>query len=113
METNITISNNGRIDGVTHIWTDNHYQGFTGAVAVVVTDSAGNHLYVTAPQSYGINCRFCPGTHDRTQQWSDSVPSDMLGQVGGYIIFHSTNPRDRWQDWLKDAGEINKDLKQF
>jgi hypothetical protein len=111
METSITISNNGRVDGATRIWTDKQLQGFTGAVAVVITDSAGNVLYVTAPQSYGVDCRRCPGPSDRTQQWSDAVPSNVLSRVGGYAIVHTTNPRDRWRDWLGTAREAATEVR--
>jgi hypothetical protein len=111
METSITISNNGRIDGVTHIWTANNWSGFTGAVAVVITDSAGNVLHVTPQQSYGVDCVRCPGPDDRTQQWSDTVPSNVLNQVGGYAIVHTTNPRNRWRDWLATAREAATEIR--
>jgi hypothetical protein len=113
METSITISNNGRIDGVTRIWTAKKWSGFTGAVAVVVTDSAGNILYVTEPHSYGVDCKRCPGPSDRTQQWTDSVPSNILNQVKGYAIVHSTNPRNRWREWLRDANEAAQSIQQI
>jgi hypothetical protein len=112
METSITISNNGRIDGVTRIWTAKQWSGFTGAVAVVITDSAGNTLYVTEPRNYGVDCKRCPGPSDRTQQWADTVPSNVLNQVGGYSIVHTTNPRIRWGDWLRDAKEAAKEVKK-
>jgi hypothetical protein len=111
METSITISNNGRIDGVTRTWTANKWKGFTGAVAVVITDSAGNVLHVTPPQSYGVDCRRCPNSSDRTQQWSNTVPSNVLNQVGGYAIVHTTNPRNRWRDWLATAKEAATEIK--
>jgi hypothetical protein len=105
MKTDITISNNGRVDGVTRIWTAKQLQGFTGAAAVVLTDADGNVLYVTEPHSYGVNCKRCPGPSDRTQQWTDAVPSNIISQVKNYSIIHTTNPRDRWREWLRDAKE--------
>jgi hypothetical protein len=113
METSITISSNGRIDGVTRIWTAKQWSGFTGAVAVAVTDSAGNILYVTEPHSYGVDCKRCPGPSDRTQQWADTVPSNILNQVKGYAIVHSTNPRNRWREWLRDAREAAQSIQQI
>jgi hypothetical protein len=113
METSITISNNGRIDAVTRIWTAKQFQGFTGAVAVVITDSAGNVLHVTEPHSYGVDCKRCPGPSDRTQQWADTVPSNILNQVRGYAIIHTTNPRNRWRDWLRDAKEAAQSIKEI
>ncbi|EKQ68944.1 hypothetical protein OsccyDRAFT_3498 [Leptolyngbyaceae cyanobacterium JSC-12] len=44
METSITMSKGGRVDGVTRIWTDKHWKGFTGFVAVTIADRAGNVL---------------------------------------------------------------------
>jgi hypothetical protein len=105
MKTDVTISNNGRIDGVTRIWTAKQWQGFTGAAAVVLTDADGNILHVTEPHSYGVNCKRCPGSSDRTQGWTDTVPSNVLSQVRKYAIIHTTNPRDRWREWLRDTKE--------
>jgi hypothetical protein len=105
MKTDITISNNGRIDGVTRIWTAKQWQGFTGAAAVVLTDADGNILYVTEPHSYGVDCKRCPGPSDRTQGWTDAVPSNVLSQVRKYAIIHTTNPRNRWREWLRDTKE--------
>lgn len=111
METSVTISNNGRVDGVTRIWTAKQWSGFTGAVAVVIADSSGNVLYVTEPHSYGVDCKRCPGPSDRTQQWSDAVPSNVLGQIGGYAIVHTTNPRPKWREWLRDTKEAVTEIK--
>ncbi len=105
MKTDITISNNGRIDGVTRIWTAKQWQGFTGAVAVALTDVDGNILHVTEPHSYGVSCKRCPGPSDRTQGWTDAVPSNVLSQVRKYAIIQTTNPRDRWREWLRDTKE--------
>jgi hypothetical protein len=117
METSITISKNGRIDGVTRIWTAAKWTGFTGSVAVAITDRAGNRLYVTNPQSWGVDCKRCPGPSNRTQSWADTVPANVLKQVGGYAIIHQTNPRSRWRSWLSDTkeavGEIKAIYSQF
>lgn len=111
METQITVSNNGRVDGVTRIWTAKQWKGFTGSVAVAITDRAGNVLYVTNPQTWGVDCKRCPGPSDRTQGWTDSIPSNLLDQVGGYAIMHTTSPRDRWRVWLSTAREAATEIK--
>jgi hypothetical protein len=111
METSITISNNGRIDGVTRIWTAAKWTGFTGSVAVAITDRNGNRLYVTNPQSWGVDCKRCPGPSSRTQSWADTVPANVLGKVGGYAIIHTTNPKPRWRSWLSDAKEAVGEIK--
>jgi hypothetical protein len=111
METNITISKNGSIDGVTRTWTAAKWTGFTGSVTVVITDRAGNRLYVTNPQSYGVDCKRCPGPSNRTQSWTDTIPANVLSKVGGYAIIHTTNPRSRWRSWLSDAKEAVGEIK--
>lgn len=111
METSITISKNGRVDGVTRIWTDKKLIGFTGSVAVAITDRVGNVLYVTNPQRWGVDCKRCPGPSNRTQSWADTVPSNVLGNVGGYAIIHTTSPRNRWRDWLSSAKEAATEIK--
>jgi hypothetical protein len=111
METNITISKNGSVDGVTRIWTDNKLKGFTGSVAVAVTDRAGNVLHVTNPQRWGVDCKRCPGSSNRTQSWTDTVPSNVLGKIGGYAIIHTTSPRDRWRSRLSTAMEAATEIK--
>jgi hypothetical protein len=112
-----TSPNNGRIDGVTRIWTAKQWKGFTGAAAVVLTDADGNVLYVTEPHSYGVDCKRCPGPSDRTQQWTDAVPSSVLSQVRKHSIIHTTNPRIRLREWLRDSKEavqlIRGVMKEF
>lgn len=111
METSITISNNGRIDGVTRTWTAAQWTGFTGSVAVAITDRAGNVLYVTNPKSYGVDGKRIPKPSSRTDRWTEVIPSNVLRRVGGYAIFHTTSPRDRWKSWLSTAKEAATEIK--
>lgn len=113
MKTDITISNNGRVDGVTRTWTDKQWTGFTGSVAVQITDRDGNVIYVTEPRSYGVQAKRLPGPSDRTQSWSDQIPAGEVSKVGGYRIIHTTSPRNRWRDWLKEAGEAVKAAREL
>ncbi|KAM3100368.1 hypothetical protein ACKFKG_01275 [Phormidesmis sp. 146-35] len=108
MDTSITISNNGRIDGVTRTWTAHKYKGYTGSVVVTITDRAGNILHVTKPEVYGVNCRRCPGPSDRTVQWAQAMPANLVSQVGGYAIFHAPSHRPRFLDWFRDGSEAAK-----
>jgi hypothetical protein len=107
METSITISNNGRIDGVTRTWTAHKHKGFTGGVAVVLMDSAGNVLHVTQEEKYGVNCRRCPGPSDRTVRWAQTMPANLISQVRGYAIFHAHSPKP-----LKDKLDTAKSIYQ-
>ena len=111
METSITISNNGRIDGVTRTWTAAQWTGFTGSVALAITDRNGNILYVTEPKSWGVDGKRIPKPSNRTEAWSDAVPRNVLSKVGGYSIIHTTKQRDRWRSWLRDAKEAATEIK--
>ncbi len=66
---------------------------------------------MTNPQSWGVDCKRCPGPSNRTQGWADAVPSNVFGKVGGYAIIHTTNPRDRWRSWLSTAKEAATEIK--
>lgn len=111
MKTNITISKNGRIDGLTRIWTAHKWKGFTGAVTVAITDADGNILHITQPKRYGVDCKNCPSPSNRTQQWSDTIPSSVLNEIGGYAILHTTNPKTRWRDFLRNSKEAAREIK--
>lgn len=95
MKTDITISASGRIDGTTRTWTAKHWKGFTGTVVVYITDSSGNILYSTNPQSYGVNGLYMPGAHDRNVVWTNQIPVDSLSKVAGYVIHQVYDPRNK------------------
>lgn len=94
MRTNIIISNNGRIDAQTRTWTDNNWTGFTGSVAVYISDSFGNVLYRTRVQRYGVNCRRCGGSR-RTESWHDYMSEDLVERAAQVSIFHAHSPEIR------------------
>ncbi|MCW3793714.1 hypothetical protein OM416_19155 [Paenibacillus sp. LS1] len=47
MNTDITISASGRLDGLTDIWTSKKWVGFHGSVVVFITDNEGNILFAS------------------------------------------------------------------
>lgn len=107
METSITISASGRIDGVTRTWTGKHMEGFTGGVTVFITDKDGNVLYKTKVQKYGVNGTEIPGgaSSDRTVNWSEEVPPAVINNAAGYAIMQTPNPNPRWDELLRDTKE--------
>ncbi len=88
--------------------------GFTGMVQVALLDAAGNVLYVTKGRSYGVDGTYVVGkSSDRRSSWVDQVPPGVLSQVGAFSILHTTNPKTRWDEWNKAAGEIKQLMNNF
>ncbi|MDZ8187018.1 MAG: hypothetical protein RMX96_19500 [Nostoc sp. ChiSLP02] len=99
METNITVSNNGRIDGVTKTKSCQR-QGFTGGVWIALIDKESaqdaNILHITPVQHYGINGKDpFGGCKDRTDPWSDTFPADISDRIRGIVIYQHHTPKVR------------------
>ncbi|MCB7160421.1 hypothetical protein LI071_07050 [Bacillus subtilis] len=91
METTITISNNGRIDGRTKTWTSAAWEGFHGSVSVFLLDESGNYLANTHPHTYGVN-GVRTGDPSRKDSWTETVAIDIVNQTHGCAIVHSHTP---------------------
>ncbi|WP_405156073.1 hypothetical protein [Paenibacillus sp. FSL K6-0108] len=90
METKITISKNGRIDGDTHTDTGDHYQGFHGYVAVFLCDVMGNILWSTQEEhKFGVDGVYS-GKPSRNDNWTENIPNEVLGDIEKCVIIHST-----------------------
>jgi hypothetical protein len=117
MKTTITVSNQGggagRIDGVTRTWTDVKFAGFTGGVEVALLDKDQNLLHVTQLQKYGVNGRAIPGSSDRTERWSEDLPSGVVDKVASYAIRQRHTPTDRLADNLKKAKPVIETIIQL
>ncbi|WHX74674.1 hypothetical protein QNH25_15380 [Bacillus safensis] len=91
METTITISKNGRIDGITKTWTAAAWEGFHGSVSVFLLDESGNYLANTPPHTYGVNgVRL--GDPSREDSWVETVATDLINQAHRCAILHSHTP---------------------
>lgn len=112
METSITISDTGRIDGITKTWTSKKYKGFTGSVIVFLTDAEGNIHHATEPHSYGVNGT-AVGEHKRNEPWSENISIDVLNNISGYAIHHAHTPvirvtPDLFKEWAEAVAPIIK-----
>jgi uncharacterized membrane protein len=96
MNTSVTISNNGRIDGITKTWSC-HNLGFTGGVYVAVTDKNGNILNEPTQRKYGVNGRSFPGGRcsERTDTWHEYIPENKINDVYSVAIGHAHTPKSR------------------
>lgn len=104
METTIILSNTGRIDGTTKIWTAEALRGFTGGVLVGITDLSGNVLHYTKMRKYGVDGTANPNSNSRREEkWSEEVPKKVLDKAGAVVIWHSRQPKNRFPgavDWV-------------
>ncbi|MGN4457456.1 hypothetical protein [Bacillus cereus group sp. MYBK57-1] len=119
METTITISENGRIDGSTLTKTCKRAFGFTGSVIVFLTDSKGNILYATDTHRYGVNAlgylKNCDdsGDHQRTEFWNENIPQEVINNISGYEITHAYTPLprvtpDQFKKWAEAIAPLIK-----
>ena len=106
MWTDVTVSNNGRVDGKTRIKSAEALRGFTGGVEVLLTDRAGNILHQTDLRTYGVNAN-----SERTKNWNETVSADVINKVRRVAIKHTYEPKNRFAaslGWIQDnAGNIS------
>lgn len=118
MRTRVTLSNTGRIDGSTRIWTGNNAQGFTGGVKVKLQDRNGNYLQWDMPvQKWGVNANNpvsqAGSPSDRTEEWHFPVPMEIVNQTARIRIIHQHTPEGRWDQTIEMAKELGEVLKLY
>ena len=86
MRTSFTLSADGRLTAVTNTRTGVQLAGFTGGTSIILLDGNKQPIWTSRVRRYGVDgCMI--GTCNRNDNWSDSVPPDILSQVRGYSIF--------------------------
>ncbi|HEY2492695.1 MAG TPA: hypothetical protein VGI33_07285 [Paenibacillus sp.] len=105
METTVTISKNGRVDGLTHTETGNRLQGYHGYVKVYLQDAARNNVWVSQQEHrYGVD-GVVAGKPSRNDTWDETIPLDKLDEIDLCVIYHSTTKvdisADEAQKWAK------------
>ena len=77
-EVHAQLSNNGRVDGETHIWTRNTLNGFTGGTVIFFYDKDQNVLWNTQMHTAGVDGTWIPGLpSSRDDLWLEQYPGDM------------------------------------
>lgn len=116
MNTQINITKNsdgsGHLNAVTHTWEVTMLRGYRGSVAVAVLDGNQNALWVSGTQSYGVDGTAI-GTHDRTDNWTDTIPAQILPNVRYVAIIQKDNSNNLFSDignWLKGIASIASEL---
>ncbi len=91
MQTSVTVSSGGRIDGTTRLWAD-EWQGFRGTFIVVFYDRQGNILHRNWG-SYGLDGAYCvvcgsgPRGY-RAERWTSHMPSSVAARVHRVAVYH-------------------------
>ncbi len=114
METEVTISNTGRIDATTKTWTTVCADGFTGGVMIFLFDNIGNVLHSTPLKKYGVNGTCVPSSPSkRTELWNDTVSLEVVNKTRSVKIVHVKKPTDRIDDFLEKTREVAEIVKIF
>lgn len=90
MQTWITVSAEGRLDGKTLIESSDPLRGFTGGVEVLLVDRFANILHHTALRTYGVQ----PNS-SRTNNWNETAAVAAVNKVRAVVIHHSHEPKTR------------------
>ncbi|MEB9877464.1 hypothetical protein [Bacillus cereus] len=90
MQTDITISNNGRLDATTETVTGKKWEGFHGSVKVFINDADKNILWATEQDhTFGVD-GVSVGDPSRTDHWHEDIPQEFLDKIDHYAIVHDT-----------------------
>jgi hypothetical protein len=107
MHTDVNITKNadgsGHLNAVTRTSERTMFRGFRGSVAVAVLDANRNKLWVSKTLTYGVDGTMV-GTHDRTENWTDTVPAQLVPHVRYFAIIQKWNPNSVYNDinnWLQ------------
>jgi hypothetical protein len=92
-----SLSNNGHVQGETHVWTQAPLYGFTGGSAIYFYDQDDNWVWNTQMYSMGVDGTWIPGlASSRTELWNEQMPQDgRLSKVARMEAFCILTPQPR------------------
>jgi hypothetical protein len=100
------LSDNGRLDGETHIWTQNALNGFTGGTAIFLLDSNQNVLWNSQMHSMGVDGTWILGMpSSRDELWNEQYTGD-LSKVSLLKAWCMLTPQNRLIDDVNTGAEI-------
>lgn len=99
MSTSFTLNPSGQLTAVTNTRTGVKLAGFTGGVSIILLNENRQPIWASSAHRYGVDGCFI-GRCNRNDNWSDSVPSNIMDQVRGYTILQQHEPK-----WLSLAGQ--------
>jgi hypothetical protein len=108
MDTDVKVSNTGRMDGKTRTWTTACQDGFTGGMMVYLLDRQGNVLVSTSKiRKYGVNGTCIPGaSSEQKDSWYETFDVALINKVAKVSIVHLKAPTNRIDDFLARAKTV-------
>jgi hypothetical protein len=104
VQVTVSLSNTGRIDGETHIWTQNALYGFTGGTTIIFYDNADNSQWNTQMHHMGVDGTWIPGLpSSRNELWFEQMPQGMLGNIARLEAWCLLTPQPRL---IQDLNEL-------
>ncbi|MEQ1636410.1 MAG: hypothetical protein ABL903_06935 [Methylococcales bacterium] len=112
MRTVATIYKSGLLNAVTRTWEDTMLRGFKGAVGVTLLDENKMERWTTKiTHRFGVDGRWI-GTSDRTDNWSENVPVEILPDVRFIAIVQKWDPNavEDINAWIKGLANVASEL---
>lgn len=88
MESSVTVSKHGRIDGETKVKTCDLI-GFIGAVRLVFYDRQENILHTTKKRRYGIDGHPAVRCNVKRTKWHEKVPANIINKINKAVLQHA------------------------
>jgi hypothetical protein len=94
MQTNVTVSDNGRIDWTTTVASTYWLRGFTGGQILVVTDASDNVLWKSDQEQYGHGGTWINGG-PRVIPNGSVLPPEVMEKAAKIGVMHYHAPKNR------------------
>lgn len=99
MKTQATLHSDGTLDGMTELRNSRSFQGFHGALVVVLVDDQKRPLAYVPAGRWGIDA--CVGSCPRTRNepWTASVPAEKWTSIASSVrgmVFYQNHDPDPW-----------------
>ena len=112
MESDLTVSNTGKITGTTVSMSLN-LNGFTGAAVVYLEDKAGNVLWATS-KSVGVSGAVLGGTKTSAPAtWDVEFPKGLVSKIEKVDVVHIHAPNNRLPGTIKEFVDGSKPVIEF
>ncbi len=108
--TDVTVSANGRVDGLVRLENYNNLRGFKAGSVVLLGDASGNLVWGSHTHKTGVNATGFSRKSTAKEDWVEEVPSNIIGLVVSASIVNKKTPDDDlWGRRISEAiGHIKK-----
>lgn len=107
--TEVTVSDNGRVDGLVLLENHNNISGFKGGSVVLLGDVNGNIIWGSNTHKTGVNASGFSAKSSAKKNWTEVVPSEIIGSVAVAQIVNKKTPDDGlWDRRIDEAIAVAK-----